>query len=73
MIGSQHGNASGLLQGVPAVPFTNDEQQRVRQQMEKIQVPYTDQRNEVTANSAKYILDGPWGEMRTGFAVDSHF
>lgn len=73
IIGPHYGRATGTLQGVPSIPLTVEEQQSLRAEMEKIEVPFTDRSVDVTASRARYILDGPWGGVRTGLALGFHF
>lgn len=73
IIGPHFGKATGTLQGVPSIPLSLEEQQNLQAEMEKIDVPFTNRTVEVTASRARFILDGPWGGIRTGLAVGFHF
>ena len=73
IVGPHYGRATGTLQGVATIPLTVEEQQSLRSEMEKIEVPFTNRTVEVTASRARYILDGPWGGIRTGLAFGFQF
>ena len=73
ILGPHYGAGNGLFSGISSQTMTPAEQDDLRTQLEDIDIPLTNKKIVVTANSASLELDGPWGGLRAGFSLGIRF
>ena len=73
ILGPHYGSGNGLFSGISSQTMTPAEQDDLRTQLEDIDIPLTNKKVVVTANSASLELDGPWGGIRAGFSLGIRF
>lgn len=73
IFGPQYGKATGELTGVPGIPLTTLEQDNLRTELQKLDLPFSEEKVTVTASSARLTIDGPFGGIRTGLALGVRF
>jgi hypothetical protein len=71
--GPHYGSGKGEFKGTPSHPLSAAEQNGLRNQLEGIDIPLTNNTVEVNANSASLKLDGPWGGMRFTLGLGVRF
>jgi len=67
------GTARGTIAGLSDPLLTPDNQEELRKQLEKIDIPLTKETIYVDATGAKIDLDGPWAGIRTGLLLSFRF
>ena len=73
ILGAHYGAGKGNFEGKPAIPFTQLEQNDIRQTIEGIELPVGTIKAEVTSTSAKAIINGPWAGVRAALTLGFHF
>lgn len=73
IMGPHFGSGNGNFSGVPSKPLTPDEQNELRQELEDLDIPFTNKTVNVNANSASLKLDGPWAGVRSGILFGFRF
>jgi hypothetical protein len=73
ILGAHYGAGKGSLFGTPSTPFTQLEQNDIRQTIEDIDLPVGNIKAEVTSTSAKAIFDGPWAGIRGAITLGIRF
>jgi hypothetical protein len=71
--GPHYGSGKGDFSGTTSQPLTPDEQDDLREQLEDIDIPFTDKTVNVNANGASLKLDGPWGGYRFAISLGVRF
>ncbi len=71
--GPHIGSGVGDLDGFSTRPLSPGDQQRVRQELEKLDIPFTRKNITVRENGASMKLNGPWGGVRFGLSVGIGF
>jgi hypothetical protein len=71
--GPHYGSGKGDFRGTTSQPLTADEQNDLREQLEDIDIPFTDKTVNVNANGASLKLDGPWGGYRFALSLGVRF
>ncbi|SDC85673.1 DUF3575 domain-containing protein [Niabella drilacis] len=67
------GAAKGTMAGVSTPTLTPDNQEELRKQLEKIDIPLTKETIYVDATGARIDLNGPWAGIRTGLLLSFRF
>jgi len=73
ILGPHYGSGNGKFSGISSQTMTPAEQDDLRTQLEDIDIPLTNTKVVVTANSASLELDGPWAGIRAGFSLGIRF
>ena len=73
ILGPNYGFSNGNLLGLAEQPFSENEQQNLREELDDIDLPIGDFSYEVDSDGAKIDIDGPWGGIRAGLAVGFRF
>lgn len=73
LLGPHYGSATGNFSGVSSKPLTTDEQTDLRQELNDIDIPFTNKTVTVTSNGASVKLDGPWAGIRSGILLGFKF
>jgi len=73
IFGPHYGSAKGEFNGTSTKPFTQDEQNDLRDQLNNIDIPLTNKTVNVDASRASLKLDGPWGGLRWGLSLGVKF
>ncbi|MEO9022178.1 MAG: hypothetical protein ABI237_13875 [Ginsengibacter sp.] len=73
LFGPHFGSAKGTFSGVSSKLLSQDEQNDLRQQLEDIDIPFTDKTVDVNTNGASLKLDGPWAGLRFTIALGFRF
>lgn len=73
ILGAHYGSGKGTLNGIPSAPLSTAEQNDIKQTLDDISLPVGNVSNEVTANSVKLIVDGPWAGIRGGLTLGIRF
>ena len=73
LFGPHYGSGKGEFKGTSSHSLSASEQNDLRNQLEGINIPLTNNTVQVNANSASLKLDGPWGGMRFTFGVGVRF
>lgn len=73
ILGAHYGAGKGSLSGTPSAPFTQLEQNDIRQTIEDIELPVGNIKAEVTSTSAKAIINGPWAGIRAAITLGIRF
>jgi hypothetical protein len=72
-LGPHFGSGTGDFSGNPDTPFTQSEQDDIRQQLNDLDIPLTRKTVTVTSNTAAINLHGPWGGIRSGISFGVRF
>lgn len=72
-LGPHFGTGTGDFSGNPDTPFTQSEQDDIRQQLNDLDIPLTKKTVTVTPNTAAINLHGPWGGIRSGISFGVRF
>lgn len=73
ILGPHFGSGSGSFVGTTSQPMDQSEQNDLRQQLEDLEIPFTDKTVNVNANGATLKLDGPWAGIRAGISLGIRF
>lgn len=73
LFGPHLGSGKGVFSGTTSRSLSPGEQDDLRQQLEDIDIPFTDKTVNVNANSASLELDGPWAGWRVNIALGFRF
>ena len=74
MIAGPHfGAGNGSFIGVTSQTLSPGEQQRVRDELENLDIPFTKKTITTNPNGATLGLDGPWGGIRAGISLGVRF
>lgn len=73
IVGPHFGAGDGLFTGLSSRTLSPSEQQRVREELEGFDIPFTDKTVNVNAQGASLLLDGPWGGIRSGISLGINF
>jgi hypothetical protein len=71
--GPHFGAGHGNFAGVSSRPLSASDQQRVREELQKLDIPFTKKTIATDAQGATMKLDGPWGGVRAGLSVGFNF
>lgn len=69
--GPQFGTSEGNFDGKKTLDA--NEQQALRNELENLEIPFTDKEVTVDANGARVKLDGPWGGIKAGIMLGIRF
>ena len=73
ILGPHLGSGMGEFKGVSSQPLTQEEQDDLKQELNDLDIPFTNKTVSVNANGASLKLNGPWGGIRTGLSVGFRF
>lgn len=73
ILGPHFGAGNGNFVGLSSQSLSASEQQRVRQELENLDIPLTKKTIKVNAQGASMKLDGPWGGVRAGLSLGFRF
>ncbi len=73
IFGPHYGAGTGNFTGLSSKPLTQDEQNDLRQELEDLDIPFTNKTVKVDATGATLTLDGPWGGVRGGVSLGIKF
>jgi len=75
ILGAHYGKSNGSLTGVPTSPLTAAEQNDIRTTIEDFNesLPVGKITSQISANSVKAIIDGPWAGVRAGLTIGFRF
>lgn len=73
ILGPHFGSGKGDFTGVPDQALSASEQQDLKKSLEDIDIPLTKLKADVSANSAKLNLSGPWAGIRMGLSIGVRF
>lgn len=73
IVGPHYGSGNGNFEGLSTRTLSQSEQQRVREELEDLDIPFTDKTIDVNAQGASLKLDGPWGGIRAGISLGINF
>lgn len=73
ILGPHYGSGTGNFTGVSSQPLTPDEQSNLKQELEDLDIPFTNKTVNVNANGASLKLDGPWAGIRAGILLGFKF
>lgn len=71
MLGPQYGTSDGSLEGKRALNL--QEQQELRNELQNIDIPFTETTTTVDANGARLDIKGPWAGIRAGLCLGIRF
>lgn len=71
--GPHFGVGNGNFTGTSSKTLSPSEQDDLRQELEDIDIPFTDKTVNVNANAASMKLDGPWGGFRFAISLGVRF
>lgn len=71
--GPHIGSGVGDLDGFSTRPLSPGDQQRVREELEKLDIPFTRKTITVREDGANMKLNGPWGGVRFGLSLGIGF
>lgn len=71
--GPHIGSGSGNFIGISGSPLNANEQREIRNELENIDIPFTDKTINVNGNGASLKLSGPWGGLRAGLSLGLKF
>ena len=69
IVGPHYGGGKGDFAGASSRLLTPAEQLELRQDLENLDIPFTDKTVNVTASGASMKLDGPWGGARAAISL----
>lgn len=73
IVGPHFGSGNGNFKGLSSRPLSQSEQQRVRDELEELDIPLTNKTVTVNGQGATLKLDGPWGGLRSGVSLGINF
>lgn len=74
MIAGPHfGSGNGNFIGLSSRTLSTGDQQSVREELERLDIPFTKKTITTNPQGATMKLDGPWGGIRTGISIGVHF
>ena len=73
ILGPHFGSGDGNFEGLSSRTLSQSEQQRVREELENLDIPLTNKTVNVTAQGASLKLDGPWAGVRAGISLGINF
>lgn len=73
ILGPHFGSGTGDFVGTTTQPMDQSEQDDLRQELEDLDIPFTDKTVSVNANGASMKLSGPWGGIRAGISLGIRF
>jgi hypothetical protein len=73
ILGPQFGSSRGSITGNTDFTMDASLQQSLRQEMDKVEIPFTKKEVTVTNNSAALDLTGPWAGIRAGILLGIRF
>lgn len=73
ILGPHLGKSTGGIYGVSTIPLTLSEQADLRQSLQDINIPFTDESVFVDANKSNLELRGPWAGLRAGVSLGFRF
>jgi hypothetical protein len=73
ILGAHYGKGNGTFTGTTSLPLTTAEQAEIRDQITGVELPAGSLKAEVTANTVKAIIDGPWAGIRAGLSLGIRF
>lgn len=71
MLGPQYGTAKGTLDGTKSLNL--QEQQALRDELQKLEIPFAETTTTVDGNGAKLDIKGPWAGLRAGLSLGVRF
>lgn len=69
IIGPHYGSGSGALKGATSFTLGTLEQNSIRDALSNVNIPLTTATSEVSSNSVKLNLSGPWAGVRAGLSL----
>lgn len=73
ILGPSYGTGKGNIEGVNQSNFTPADKEDIRRELDKMDIPLTKKTYEITDNTVKLKLDGPWAGVRSGITVGVKF
>ena len=73
ILGPQFGRSNGSFKGTTDYIMDAELQQSLREEMNKVEIPFTEKEVTVTNNSATLDLSGPWAGIRAGILLGIRF
>ncbi len=73
ILGASYGTGKGNIEGVNAVNFSATNKEDISRELDKIDIPLTKETYQITDNSVKLKLDGPWAGLRSGITIGVKF
>ena len=73
ILGLNYGAGTGNFSGITSQSLSASEQDNLRQELEDLEIPFTNKTVTVTSNGANLKLDGPWGGLRAGICLGIRF
>lgn len=73
ILGPSYGAGSGNIEGINSINFTAADKADIRKELDKIDIPLTEKTYEITENTVKLKLDGPWAGLRSGITLGVKF
>ena len=71
MLGPQYGSSDGLIDGKKAL--NAEEQQELRNELQDLEIPFTETTTTVDSNGARLDIKGPWAGLRAGLCLGIRF
>lgn len=73
IIGPHYGSGNGSLLGLSSFSLSTAEQNAIKDAVNNLDIPMTTLTSEITSNSLKLNLDGPWAGIRAGISLGFRF
>jgi hypothetical protein len=73
IVGPHYGSGNGNFVGLSTRPLSTSDQQRVREELENLDIPFTKKTITTSSQGATMKLDGPWGGVRSGLSLGISF
>ena len=73
IVGPHIGKSKGGIYGTSSIPLTTTEQTDMRQSLQSIDIPFTDETISVDATRSALEMKGPWAGIRAGVSLGLRF
>lgn len=73
IVGPHIGKSKGGIYGTSSIPLTTTEQADMRQSLQSIDIPFTDETISVDATRSALEMKGPWAGIRAGVSLGIRF
>lgn len=73
IVGPHIGKSKGGIYGTSSIPLTTTEQADMRQSLQSIDIPFTDETISVDATRSALEMKGPWAGIRAGVSLGLRF